>query len=120
MRADEGCVGVAVTWAKACVAFERSRGAVDPFAVVARRAKASRHAVWALVYRPPKSVCADLYLALGRIYERECLCQADKYLQEREKAQAKTSVGAALLRKADGLACQQDGGVNGRPYRDPQ
>ena len=91
-------------WARACVVFERARGVDDPFKVVATRARVTRNAVWSLVYRPPKTVAANVYLALGGLYENECGKQAERYAAERAATQAKTKLGRALLRTADRMA----------------
>ena len=111
MSAAEGCVSDASIWASSCVASERERGEEDPIATVARRARVSRNAIWSLLYRPPKRVAADVYLALGSLYERECARQAERYAAERAVTQAKTRIGQALLRASDRLSGQKDGSV---------
>lgn len=106
MGSAEACVIEASAWASSCVAAERSQGAEDPIARVARRARVSRNAIWALVYRPPKRVAAEIYLALGSLYADECGRQAERYAAERAATEAKTRLGRALVRSADALACQ--------------
>lgn len=104
MKTAAMCVLEAATWASALVTIARARGEDDPFAAVARQGRVSRNAVWSLVYRKPKRVAAETYLALGGLYENACERQAERYAAEREATQAKTRIGRALVGWADRLA----------------
>jgi len=105
-------VAEASEWASSLARIERERGHPDPIASVARQTKISRGSVWALIYRPPKRVAADIYFAVGKLYERECARQAERYAVERERAEAKTRIGEALIRAVDPLDCSNSGVVN--------
>lgn len=101
------CVDDAAGWTDALVGFARKRGEADPIAAVARKGRVSRHAVWALMYRRPKRIGAEIYLALGRLYEDECGRQATKYAEERARTHAKTRLGQAFVRTADELVREE-------------
>lgn len=98
-------------WASSLVRAERDRGHPDPIASVAREGRVAKHTIWSLLYRPPKKVAAEVYFAMGQLYERECARQAERYAAERKRTEAKTRFGAALLRAADRLAGQDFGGL---------
>ena len=98
-------------WASELVRVERERGHPDPISAVAREGRVTKSAVWSLLYRPPKKVAAELYFAMGQLYERECARQAERYAVERKRTEAKTRFGAALLRAADFIACEDVGAV---------
>lgn len=97
-------------WAATLVRAERERGHPDPISAVARHGRVPKSALWALLYRPPKRVAADIYFAMGQLYERECARQAERYEAERAVTEAKTGFGSFLLRAADRLAGQDDRG----------
>lgn len=106
------CVDDAAGWTDALVGFARKRGEDDPIAAVARQGRVSRHAVWSLLYRKPKRIGAEIYLALGRLYEDECGRQANKYAEERARTHAKTRLGRALMGEAEGLVGENAGAVD--------
>ena len=99
-------------WAGSLVRFERDRGHPDPVASVARHTSVPKGAVWSLIYRPPKKVAVDVYLALGALYASECAAQSARYSQERDQTQAKTRLGRALMRTANRLSGQDSGAVD--------
>lgn len=99
-------------WASSLARIERERGHPDPISSVARQSRVSKSAIWSLVYRPPKKVAADVYFAVGQLYERECARQAERYAAERTRTEAKTRLGATLMRAADRLDRSDDGPLN--------
>ena len=101
----------AAKWAAALVVVLRAQGAEDAVGVLARKARVSRHSVWSLLYRPPKSVATEIYMALGSLYAAECERQSARYSEERAATAAKTWVGRALLRAGDSLAGEQIGSL---------
>jgi len=55
---------------------------------LARRYGVPFRTFWALRYRPPKTICADLYLRLCAAYQAECERQMRKLAHEIEIAKA--------------------------------
>ena len=98
-----------IRWAKAAVRDEaRFPGDYKPAVErVARKAGVSRGLLWSLLYRPPKSIAVEAYEALA-IYTNE---QERKYRQERAEVAPKTRLGRLLVRAADALVGEDDGGL---------
>lgn len=64
---------------------------------VAARLRSSPHAVWALLFRPPKKVCGDLLLALEAAVDNDLECE----IRELEHELAVRRAGARQGRRAD-------------------
>ncbi len=109
MSSAGACVDEAAGWADELVGVARKRGEDDPIAAVAQQGRVPKYAVWSLLYRKPKRIGAEIYLALGRLYEYECGRQANKYAEERARTHAKTRLGRALMGAAEGLVGENPG-----------
>lgn len=75
----------------------------------------SRSLLWSLLYRPPRDMLVSKYVALRSAYLAECERQEAALRHEREITEAKSLLGAALLRSADRLVCSGGEGLNGKP-----
>lgn len=100
----------AAHWARTLVHAESRRPGDYGNAMrrVARKARVPFSALWALHYRLPKSVGVEIYVALGDAVNE----QRNRYREERQHVEARTALGRALLRAADGLAGEEDEDVN--------
>ena len=96
----------AQTWAKALVRCEcRFPGDyADAMRRVARRTKVSHGLLWALHYRPPKTVAVDMYAKLAGEFANA----KRSYRVERNAVEPKTMLGKILLGISDGLAGAAD------------
>ena len=65
--------------------------------------------LWALRYRKPKRVFADLYFALQEAVERQRQQQERLFEHERAITEAKTWIDQTLIGAADALAGQKEG-----------
>ena len=89
-------------WAKAIVLAETSCAGDYGNAMrrVARRLGIPHSLLWNLHYRPPKSIPADAFEALGTKYADE---QKRRHQGEANEYHARTALGSLLLRGADAL-----------------
>jgi hypothetical protein len=102
---SEALVSDARQWANNLVQRE-ARGPGDTenaMRRVSQRYGVDYSALWALRYRPPKRVFADIYFALRHAYEAECERQLRQLEHELEITRAKAGPNHAAVRAAETL-----------------
>ncbi len=92
-------------WARVVVAAEaEGRGDFDnAIRRVGEGLDVGYAAIWGLLYRRPKSVAADVYLALRDAYEAACLRQLDCLGRDIDETEAVCGPDAPAVRAAKAL-----------------
>lgn len=103
-----GTVAQAQTWAHALTCSE-TQGPGDiahAWERLSTRYGVPARLFWALRYRPPKTIAADLYLRLCEAYRAECERQMWKLQHELDQTKTITGADHAALDAASALVAQ--------------
>jgi hypothetical protein len=77
---------------------------------IAKREELSFSALWALTYKPPKSVCASVFYKLTLAREAMRVQQLERYRSDRDSTEGTNWVSQAFLRAADAAIGPDDRG----------